>query len=286
MSQEQVIESATMSMDIGETPVESGDENTPVETAEVEQGKAAEPQGATESESQPPEESGKKNRFQERISELVSQREEERKQREELQKKLADIQAQQGLQGLEQQWQAHEPKLEDYATDVEWTRAWKQWDQGAQQAREQAKQTLAAQAQQQLQQQQWQLNVQRKLQESVAKGAQAHEDYMQVIQNPNVPSLAGVNPVAYEAVMDSDHTAELLYFLAKNPDQVNSLAGKTPIQTVRAIAKMEGHFDKPAPVQEPPPPPPSQLGGGAQPVESGPPEDIDDWMAWRRKQSY
>src|SRR4029077_4418362 len=92
----------------------------------------------------------------------------------------------------------------------------------------------------------------------------AHDDYDDLIDTVVIPAGPGVL-AARQAMLEDEHGAELLYFLAKHPKELERIAGLSPASAVLAIGKLSATFDKsPAPENgkpkitgAPKPPPPS-----------------------------
>ena len=100
-------------------------------------------------------------------------------------------------------------------------------------------------------------------QERVKEARTKYEDF-DVALAPDLPIPQGSVTDAF--VLDSEHGTDVLYHLAKNPDELKRINGLNPIQQARALVLLEQTFVKPAsatpvkPVTKAPPPP-HQVGG-------------------------
>lgn len=54
-------------------------------------------------------------------------------------------------------------------------------------------------------------------------------------------------------ITESDHGADLTYYLAKHPEEAKEIAKLSPVKAVARIGKLETQFEKPAPKAETPP---------------------------------
>ena len=275
---------------VEENPVEQDDANQPVEAVEnaVETppvGEATEPE---EGDEQPV----KKNRFQERISSLTHERDEERQKREQAEAYIAQQQrlAQQqqqvaSQQNWEQQWKEHKPRPSQFDTESEYEKAFDEWKAVGFHAQHQA--AMQAQAEQQYRQQmaQQQQALSARLSEVTQAGQAKYADFLEVMSDPAAVKVGQVNPDAARALINSDMAAELSYYLAKNPEVTTSFAGLSQDNAYRAIYALEQQLKGPtqAPVtrQDHPPAKVRGSGGGSPDRE---PSDINEWMEWRNKQ--
>lgn len=125
-----------------------------------------------------------------------------------------------------------------------------------------------------------------------------HPDWDILMANPKLPQL---DKVASAMVVASDHSAALTYALAKNPDQAVKISRMSPTQQALAIGRLENEVSKPVntapvPAEVPKPKakpkvvsaapvPPTPVPSGGSPTES--PETMDkyEWMKWRQEQA-
>lgn len=123
-----------------------------------------------------------------------------------------------------------------------------------------------------------------------------HADWDILMANPKLPQL---DRVASAMVIASEHAAALTYALAKNPDQAVKISRMNPAQQALAIGRLENEVSKPVnttsvtpPVPKPKPKvvsaapvPPTPVPSGGSPTQS--PETMDkyEWMKWRQEQA-
>lgn len=111
------------------------------------------------------------------------------------------------------------------------------------------------------------------------KGHEAHADFQEVINNPN---LNMTDPMAH-AVMGSDYGSEIAYHLGKNPQEADRIARLDMASQVREIDKLGNKF-KPTTTNTPAPITPTKSG-------DSPTKDIEnmsmtEFAAYRNKQQY
>lgn len=100
-------------------------------------------------------------------------------------------------------------------------------------------------------------------QDRVKEARERYADF-DVALSPDLPIPQG--SVADAFVLDSEHGTDVLYHLAKNPDELKRITALNPIQQARELVKIELTFAKPAAKSPAPkitqaPPPPHQVGG-------------------------
>jgi hypothetical protein len=222
-------------------------------------------------ESQQTEESGekpaKKGGIQGRFSQLTGQI-------RDLQKQLAAEQSQRGA-GLQQQEQAKpaqapavidpadpEPQPEKFTDYTDWQKEWTRWawrHESRQQTEAQLRERAQAEARKRAES--WN--------ERVLEAQGKHEDFATVAQNPTLP----VTPVMAEAITDSEHGTEILYWLGKNPVEAARIAKLSHAGQARAIGAIEARLtptsDDPATAETSRPTPVSQAPKPAKPLSGG-----------------
>jgi hypothetical protein len=225
----------------------------------------------------------KKNGVQKRIDELTRQRYEEAEARKEAEARIkqyeaqmAELQAKQAQGDLE----SRKPKIEDFDYDQgRFEEAYSSWLGEVNQRNQEVQQQQAQQQAQYEAQLKRQIEVERK----IAEGRVKYPDFDEKVNNPQVPSLAQMNQAAFEALIESEQTADLSYYLANNPSEVYRFQGMSPVKAIKEIAKLESKLQaKPATTTKAPPPP-TDISGKAE-ATSGPPKDINEWMRWRAQQ--
>lgn len=171
------------------------------------------------------------------------------------------------------------PRVEDYPDYDGYVEAMAEWkaeqkfvqrEQQSQQAKLREEQTVQAQT--------WQERVQ---------AAQAkYTDWDEVLQGANVP----VTLALQEALLTSEHGADVLYYLARHEDEARRLTALRPLDVARAIGRIEAGLSVPSspnvPSPTPAPPPPVRpvgtgtSGGSRDPGSMSPQE----YRAWRERQ--
>lgn len=122
----------------------------------------------------------------------------------------------------------------------------------------------------------------------VAVAREVHDDFDDVMQ-ATVP----VSPAMREVIVDSEHGAEMAYFLGKNPDEAHRIAQLSPIAAAREMGRIEAKFGQAtsgAPAGKPVAPKPKPIapisGNGATPSGKTLDEmDYQDFKKARRKSS-
>lgn len=245
---------------------------------------ASEPETGGESATPEGEEGEGKSRYQTRINELTKRNYDQQRVIEETQNRLNQyeqaIAQQQEMSGIEQM-----PKLSDFNYDeAAYGQAVQQWHVGQMQRQQQMREVAQQRQHQAKAQHDFQVSIQKKLAEGQAK----YPDYVATVQDPSVPALGRINPMAMQAVMESDVGVDVGYFLAKNPTEIYGFDGLNPYQTLRKVQELEAKFRRSAAAVNPdtPPPPPNTLKGGkgaSQPKDRSK-MTTAEWMAWRHKQ--
>lgn len=99
----------------------------------------------------------------------------------------------------------------------------------------------------------------------VEKARTKYADFDDVALNPDLPIKEG--SVADAFVLDSEHGAEVLYYLGQNPDVLATLAKLNPMRQAKALFEIEAKFAKassagtPAKTVTSAPRPPHEVGG-------------------------
>lgn len=97
-----------------------------------------------------------------------------------------------------------------------------------------------------------------------------------------------MKPEVVEELLASDKSALLQYHLAKNPEKARELNGMTGRELAREIGRLESRVHLPTPKKATEASaPPKEIKGGAAPTvdpQTGP-DDMNAYVAWRRKQA-
>jgi hypothetical protein len=224
----------------------------------------------------------KKGGFQRKIEALTREKFEQDQRIQAMQQQLHD--AQQQMLRQSQQTQVDDmPRLADFGFDEDQHRAAvQQWSQQKIQAfQDQQQQAFQQQQQMAAEQRRMQL-IQEKTQQAVEK----YPDFVAVVNNPSVPSLAKVNPAAFETLLESDAGADIAYYLGKNPTEIYRFHNLTPVQAVREMTLLEARLKAAPPTQvKTPPKPPTKVSEGSSEAVTDPNKmDMDTWMKWRNEQ--
>ncbi len=117
----------------------------------------------------------------------------------------------------------------------------------------------------------------------------AHDDYDDLMATVQIPAGPGVLP-ARQAMLEDEHGAELLYYLAKHPKELERIAALSPASAVLAIGRLSATFDK-SPATEngkpritgaPKPPPPSGRPGKTASDDPNDPDLQKDFPRWTK----
>jgi len=93
----------------------------------------------------------------------------------------------------------------------------------------------------------------------VSEVAKSRPDFHEVVtSNRALP----INKVMADAIKESEHGAEVAYWLGKNPEQASRIAGLTPFAAVREIGRIEERLtsSKSAPTE------PKRITGASEPI--------------------
>lgn len=125
---------------------------------------------------------------------------------------------------------------------------------------------------------------------------EAYEDLVETVRE-RIPDFDAVlksasdvrlnNRELVEEIMASDKSALLQYYLAKNPDKARELNGMNGRELAREIGRLESKIHLPAPKKATQAtPPPSQPRGGAAPPVDVTTDDMESYVALRKKQGF
>jgi hypothetical protein len=242
VTQDETAGFVTTSNDLPEVQPESQEEQTPTEEATpevdatVEEGKEAdketdEPGTDTAADT---DKAKKPNGVQKRIDQVVREREDEKRKNESLEARIKELEGKQ--QKPEEQAEVKEPVESDFDTYDEYLDALdkfdKQPDQKVEKEADTGKEDKQTQADEELtDSQKTALAI---TQERVAS-AEKPEDFEAVALNPDLP----VTGEMLEALAECDDPAKVMYHLGQNKDLATDIAGQSPAQQMRAIAKLD-----------------------------------------------
>ena len=223
-----------------------------------------------------------KGGFQRRIDELTREKYEARQEAEQL-RQAAEAARQQLMQQQAASSEAP-PTFESAGYDeAEYQRQIVDWNQRQQNKQHEYAAQLAQQEQARAEQYQEQVRMQKKF----AEATKVYPDFMLKVNDPSVPPLTQLNPAAASAIIESDHFADVSYYLSSNLDEMYALAELTPIQAIKKVAQLEQKFSAKPKSTSRLPSPPGKIEGGPSGT-GGDPERMttSEWMEWRRKQLY
>lgn len=222
-----------------------------------------------------------KNRFQQRIGELVEKRraaeseaERVRRENEELRSKLEALSAR-----AEPIKEEPRPKRDAFASDEDYLEAvsdWKANQKLAEREREHAEaQAKAAQTQ-----------LTKQWQAAQARAIAEIDDYKTVIEASDV-QLPGH---LHQAILESEVGPHMAYYFAKHPDEAKRFAAMSPTTALRQLGKLEDRLMEDDPKPEPKPTPAPEKSKAPPPVtpvkdgralDPGPAQNFEEYRARR-----
>lgn len=121
-------------------------------------------------------------------------------------------------------------------------------------------------------------------QEKVQAAKESYPDFEAVAFGPEVTPY--ITPTVAQAVQATDKSADVAYYLGKNPQVAAELAKLPPIDAALEVGRIEASLPKPKTVTAAPEPL-QPVAGGHDGGEVDPSKmTTDQWMAWRNKQLY
>ncbi len=121
------------------------------------------------------------------------------------------------------------------------------------------------------------LKAMKEFQKATEKAAIKYDDFEEVVQE----SVAPTTPIMNQAIIDSDSAGEIMYFLAKNPDEAERISLLPPVKQVKEIARLELKLvdaPSPKPSISKVPDPINPVGGKSVIGGSPKPEDTAAWI--------
>lgn len=289
--------------DVTEPPVEGDDGSTTVNEAEPVAAEDANPEGVKDPDTSDLADGKPRNRAQERISDLVDERNAVKEYNKYLQTKLDELlRMQAGKTPASEssptpapQADSDEPAptLESVGFDpVELNKKQNEWIQ-----KQVAKQVKSAVNQ--IESRQTEVAIRQAFDTRTAEFRKGTPDFDVVLSNPALPQLA---PEAARVVVRSESGPAIAYHLGKNPDLAVRIAKMDAEDQKAAIWRLEGQIvristeandtKEPSKVAKPPvkvasvtkaPPPPKPVSGGTSPVQKdGNLMSMEEWVANER----
>jgi hypothetical protein len=199
---------------------------------------------------------------------------------EELKRQLAGQPAQPQDRPSETAGVPDKPKLENFKTLEAYQEALTEWklDERERKQKDEAARTAAEQTVR-TQQEGWTAK------ERAAR--KAHSDYDDLMDTVVIPAGPGVM-AARQAMLEDEHGAELLYYLAKHPKELERIAGLAPASAAMAIGKLSASIapapenGKPRITGAPKPPPPSGRAGKVMSDDPNDPDVQRDFKRWSK----
>lgn len=145
-------------------------------------------------------------------------------------------------------------------------------------ADQQAQQAYAKAMQQQAAQQRFNAELEARLTEAEKK----YPDFREKVQSPTLPGI--INTPAFQAIYESDIGADVMYYLANNPQKAHQIVALSPIGQVREIARIEASIQNGRTVTSAPPPPNTVGGGPSSGTKDLSRMNYDDFVKERRRQ--
>jgi len=236
----------------------------------------------------------KSDAVQKRINKLTRERYELRAQNQALEQRLAALERN---VAPKQEAPTSAPQLKDFNDFDEYVSARAKWEAGNIVA-ERDKQ--ASERNEKSKQQESEAELQKQWTAKMAKLTEEIDDFEDVMADADVPITQDIA----RAIMEADNGPEVMYFLAKNPEKVEQMHGKSPATIGRIIGRIEAEIEagkaKPAPaqaagpggeVEDPAPAPKSkapvplkQPSSGSAKASGDAPSDDDDINDWMRKE--
>lgn len=123
-------------------------------------------------------------------------------------------------------------------------------------------------------------------QASVSKAEAHYPDMRDVIDTVMNDTSFPVSPAMAEAIFESEKSAELAYWLGKNPDEARRISSLSSASAARELGRIEATLSTPPKrTVTQAPPPPKTLKGGETPAKDPSKMDMSEYVAWRKSQS-
>lgn len=222
------------SKQVEESPAKDSEGTSELETTDE---SGAEEEGTTSEDTTGEEEKGEqqeadkpKSRTQKRIDKITRQREDERRKNEQLQRQVDELTK--GKQGDSKNEDA--PSEGDFDTYDEYLTALDEYDSKSdQQAEDKTSKADDQEGESTLTDSQ--KTAQGILREKIGDGIDKYENFEEVALSEDV----AITGEMVEALADCDDPLKVMYHLGQNKEQAAEIAGKTPIQQAREIAKLD-----------------------------------------------
>lgn len=210
----------------GTSELETTDENEAEEYGTTGEDDASEQDKGEQQEADKP----KKSRAQKRIDKITREREDERRKNEQLQRQVDELTK--GKQGDSKNEDA--PNEGDFDTYDEYLTALDEYDSKSdQQSEDKGSKADDQEGENTLTDSQ--KTAQGILREKIGDGIDKYENFEEVALSEDV----AITGEMVEALADCDDPLKVMYYLGQNKEQALEIAGKTPVQQAREIAKLD-----------------------------------------------
>ncbi len=117
--------------------------------------------------------------------------------------------------------------------------------------------------------------------EKAEKASERYPDFDRVVGNPSLP----INAAMAEFIADSDHGADVAYFLGKNPERAQDISEMSPVRAARELTRIEAELAaKPRATPSNAPEPIKPVGTRGKSTSSAMPSDDDPIDVWMKKE--
>lgn len=108
-----------------------------------------------------------------------------------------------------------------------------------------------------------------------------YPDFEEVVGESEAP----ISREMGQAIVESDHGADIAYYLAQHPDEAKAIAQLSPIRQIAAIGRLEAKVTQPAARKTTEAPAPITPAGSKAKAEKDPAQMTDaEFAAWRKRQ--
>jgi len=165
------------------------------------------------------------------------------------------------------------PQRYEYASDEDFVEAMTDYKLQQVQRQHMTQQQLA-------QQERARSQMQQEFSRKAIEAAKAYPDFIEAIEEAD----AQVAPHVEAAIYASDKSADIAYFFAKNPDELERINALHPVKAAMEIARIEAKVTRPTKQTSSAPPPINPVGSRAA-VNKDPSQMTDrEFSEWRKRQ--
>lgn len=208
---------------------------------------------------------------QKRISKLERKLERQRIESETRAQVTQELSAKQEIPG--------KPTIDQFNTIEEYTEALTDWKAEQKYSEIKEREQRAAQEQRDKASR---TRMEERQQDLLEAGERKYEDFEDVVKADKTQ----YSQAAYLAILESDISADLVYHLAKNPEEAKRIEGLPAYAQAKEIGKLEDKLSAKKPIKASNAPEPVKpLGSGSSPSADLSKMSMDDYMAQRSKQN-